>query len=232
MITHLQISLPGFEPCKRTTRCLQTRATGRKSNTNTVDAKEVATRRSLKDTAPLSVPSKSPEVEDAAQASLVIDREARTPANGPSPPAPAPPEEPPSATPSSPAPKKKSSSTTARSGRGRPRLKDGEDPPTELIFKLERRGDGWGEEFIPHITVENRPLEPSGRGRRRRQPAEDDEEEEEGEGVRACSLTTALLSCPLITTQTLLPPYLGPYAHFSPAPFPICRAARLWRSTS
>jgi hypothetical protein len=32
------------------------------------------------------------------------------------------------------------------------------DQPTELIFKLERRGDGWGEEIIPHLTVERRPL--------------------------------------------------------------------------
>lgn len=33
------------------------------------------------------------------------------------------------------------------------------DQATELIFRLERRGDGWGEEIFPHITVENRPLE-------------------------------------------------------------------------
>ena len=30
--------------------------------------------------------------------------------------------------------------------------------PTELIFKLERRGYGWGEEIIPHLTVEKRPV--------------------------------------------------------------------------
>lgn len=32
-------------------------------------------------------------------------------------------------------------------------------PATELIFRLERRGDGWGEEIFPHLTVENRLLE-------------------------------------------------------------------------
>lgn len=60
---------------------------------------------------------------------------------------------------------------TSRSLRARsasPRAKDAShasdvreskgDQPTELIFKLERRGDGWGEEIIPHLTVERRPL--------------------------------------------------------------------------
>ena len=32
-------------------------------------------------------------------------------------------------------------------------------PATELIFRFERRGDGWGEEIFPHLTVENRLLE-------------------------------------------------------------------------
>ncbi len=37
---------------------------------------------------------------------------------------------------------------------------DSEEPPgpTEIVFKLERRGDGWGEEIFPHITMEKRPL--------------------------------------------------------------------------
>ncbi|KAL4447914.1 hypothetical protein ABPG75_005133 [Micractinium tetrahymenae] len=30
---------------------------------------------------------------------------------------------------------------------------------TQLIFRLERRGDGWGEEILPHLVVEQRPLE-------------------------------------------------------------------------
>lgn len=30
--------------------------------------------------------------------------------------------------------------------------------PTEMIFKLERRGTGWGEEIFPHLVVENRAL--------------------------------------------------------------------------
>lgn len=30
---------------------------------------------------------------------------------------------------------------------------------TQLIFRFERRGDGWGEEILPHLVVEQRPLE-------------------------------------------------------------------------
>ncbi len=29
---------------------------------------------------------------------------------------------------------------------------------TELVFVLERRGHGWGEEIIPHLVVEERPI--------------------------------------------------------------------------
>lgn len=32
------------------------------------------------------------------------------------------------------------------------------EQPTELIFRLQRRGEGWGEEIIPYITVEQRPI--------------------------------------------------------------------------
>lgn len=35
---------------------------------------------------------------------------------------------------------------------------DGEDGPTELIFKFTRRGYGWGEEIIPQLEVEKRPI--------------------------------------------------------------------------
>ena len=47
--------------------------------------------------------------------------------------------------------------------RGRPRKSEvqasqDKDEPTELIFKLDRRGYGWGEEIIPFLTVENRPV--------------------------------------------------------------------------
>ncbi|EFN56500.1 hypothetical protein CHLNCDRAFT_144099, partial [Chlorella variabilis] len=31
-------------------------------------------------------------------------------------------------------------------------------PDTQLIFRLERRGDGWAEEILPHLVVEQRPL--------------------------------------------------------------------------
>jgi hypothetical protein len=30
--------------------------------------------------------------------------------------------------------------------------------PTELVFRLERRGEGWGEELFPRITMEKRPI--------------------------------------------------------------------------
>ena len=32
------------------------------------------------------------------------------------------------------------------------------DPPTELIFQLDRRGEGWGEEIFPTLTVIRRPV--------------------------------------------------------------------------
>ena len=42
------------------------------------------------------------------------------------------------------------------------------DGPTELIFKLSRRGYGWGEEIIPHLTVEKRPLKSAPSSRRKK----------------------------------------------------------------
>ena len=44
-----------------------------------------------------------------------------------------------------------------------------DEVPTELIFKLTRRGYGWGEEIIPQLTVERRPVKAaaSANGRRR-----------------------------------------------------------------
>jgi hypothetical protein len=38
------------------------------------------------------------------------------------------------------------------------RNKPGTDTPTQLIFNLYNRGEGWGEEIVPHITVEQREL--------------------------------------------------------------------------
>lgn len=54
--------------------------------------------------------------------------------------------------------------------RGRPRKntvpgKNAKEP-TELIFKLERRGHGWGEEIIPYLTVEKRPVKSSASSKR------------------------------------------------------------------
>jgi hypothetical protein len=58
----------------------------------------------------------------------------------------------------------------ARGGR------DGTPAPTELIFNLYNRGDGWGEEIVPHVTVERRVVK--GRRRKRNQRWE----------VRRCTL--------------------------------------------
>ena len=52
------------------------------------------------------------------------------------------------------------------SGPGPP--SDAERPATELIFRLERRGEGWGEEIFPHLVLEQRPLEPPRRRLRKR----------------------------------------------------------------
>ena len=51
--------------------------------------------------------------------------------------------------------------------KGRTKKRGKNEDPTELIFKLERRGEGWGEEILPHLTVERRPLQPKRRGRRK-----------------------------------------------------------------
>jgi hypothetical protein len=49
-----------------------------------------------------------------------------------------------------------------------PPAETAERPATELIFRLERRGDGWGEEIFPHLVLEQRPLEPPRRRVRKR----------------------------------------------------------------
>ena len=59
--------------------------------------------------------------------------------------------------------------TTPRPGRrGRPRkmptlpsqaaAQAAKQSDTELVFLLERRGHGWGEEIIPHLVVDERPI--------------------------------------------------------------------------
>jgi hypothetical protein len=35
---------------------------------------------------------------------------------------------------------------------------EGQPGSTQLIFRLERRGEGWGEELLPHVVMEERPL--------------------------------------------------------------------------
>lgn len=51
---------------------------------------------------------------------------------------------------------------------GEENQQDGDDGPTELIFKLSRRGYGWGEEIIPHLTVEKRPVKASASSKRKK----------------------------------------------------------------
>lgn len=53
-------------------------------------------------------------------------------------------------------------SETSTSGQGQTGRSSGQPPEaetgsTELIFRLERRGEGWGEEIFPHLVVEQRP---------------------------------------------------------------------------
>jgi hypothetical protein len=57
-------------------------------------------------------------------------------------------------------------------------------PATELIFRLERRGEGWGEEIIPHLTVERRPVAPPARRGRARRLAAPGAAADGGAGVR------------------------------------------------
>ena len=55
--------------------------------------------------------------------------------------------------------RRQSSASEAATTSGRASGDDSEqDVPTELIVRLVRHGDGWGEEIFPHIEVENRPL--------------------------------------------------------------------------
>ena len=42
-------------------------------------------------------------------------------------------------------------------GSGTSQTAKAESSSTELIFRLERRGEGWGEEIFPHLVVEQRP---------------------------------------------------------------------------
>ena len=42
-------------------------------------------------------------------------------------------------------------------GSGTSQTAKAESGSTELIFRLERRGEGWGEEIFPHLVVEQRP---------------------------------------------------------------------------
>ena len=46
-------------------------------------------------------------------------------------------------------------------------VEKGSDDATELIFKLEKYGSGWGEELLPRLVVEQRPLQKRERFRNR-----------------------------------------------------------------
>mmetsp|Transcript_6443 Transcript_6443/g.18579 ORF Transcript_6443/g.18579 Transcript_6443/m.18579 type:complete len:900 (-) Transcript_6443:636-3335(-) len=52
--------------------------------------------------------------------------------------------------------------------------------PTELIFRLERRGQGWGEEILPHLVVEHRVIEPNRPGPKKGKPGSRPEAWEDG----------------------------------------------------
>ena len=53
---------------------------------------------------------------------------------------------------------RRASHTQASSQAGKPGSNHTQPPATELIFRLDRRGVGWGEEILPHLTVEQRVL--------------------------------------------------------------------------
>ena len=69
------------------------------------------------------------------------------------------------------------------SSQGKKKTDVGEDQgPTELIFKLTRRGYGWGEEIIPQLTVERRPVKGAASARRKKtgdMVVRDDDDEED-----------------------------------------------------
>ncbi len=48
-------------------------------------------------------------------------------------------------------------SASSSAGSGTSQTTKAESSSTELIFRLERRGEGWGEEIFPHLVVEQRP---------------------------------------------------------------------------
>ncbi len=48
-------------------------------------------------------------------------------------------------------------SASNSAGSGTSQTAKAESSSTELIFRLERRGEGWGEEIFPHLVVEQRP---------------------------------------------------------------------------
>mmetsp|Transcript_20593 Transcript_20593/g.57143 ORF Transcript_20593/g.57143 Transcript_20593/m.57143 type:complete len:755 (+) Transcript_20593:162-2426(+) len=56
------------------------------------------------------------------------------------------------------------------------------DKPTELIWKLDRRGHGWGEEIIPFVTLEQREIKPPKRRHRVRNRRRDNNPEPWEEG--------------------------------------------------
>lgn len=54
-------------------------------------------------------------------------------------------------------PSEVSTSRNAGNQQTQPRSGQPDQGSTELIFRLERRGEGWGEEIFPHLVVEQRP---------------------------------------------------------------------------
>lgn len=183
MILHRGFLFPGILSCEPAALARCTRISARKANT--VDAKPASGPGASKKTAGSQVVVEElyPEGETAAD-HPDVHSETQAPNNIPpsSSLMPAHVQEPEIVTDITSIPLRKG--VTGKVGRGRPRSKAvQEDPPTELIFRLTRRGEGWGEEIIPHLTVEKRPIEPSAKGRREAAARNYDEDAGEEEYV-------------------------------------------------
>jgi hypothetical protein len=103
------------------------------------------------------------------------------------------------------------SAASTSSPDGGSRSASGKVLPTELIIRLERRGEGWGEEFIPFLTVEQRPIE----SRARLQMAERAEPWEVGAGL------ASICASPLCHQRCITLHHLPPPASWSSAPLPL-----------
>lgn len=75
---------------------------------------------------------------------------------------------------------------------------EGTDPPTELIVNLDRRGEGWGEEIVPYVTVEWRPIVKNKRIRFRSQGPNPWEVQLHNYHAAPCVLQEGSIECELV----------------------------------